>query len=137
MVIDNVKIGFSPIGVHSCLSPRREVCYMLFADISYLDGEKKKRVYLNISPFIKKKDLKGCAICETLFVATVKDSYYIFNPSGELTSSLLVSEIGKCVGVQQTCFLCLKGNTITGYDVTGSSVGSYTLTEKELSKFEG
>lgn len=145
MEIRDVKVWFSQFGITTPSMPKRKVCYMPMAKITYTDKKiKAKQISLLdcgvIGGFssctLTKKNYLGTACGETFFCVISKMQILVFDAEGNFKSNLNTEETGLIISVAEDSLFCLKnGKTLSGYTKDGALIGKREFTEEESREF--
>lgn len=131
VIMKDVKVTMSRIGITSA-NVQHHVAYMPMVTITYVDPKRKRLrgcIQGRIGRF-KKSDYLEVVLCGEFFVAIFKTEWCIISPECQLLASM--SPCGQIIAVAEDHFIVRTGETITGYDCEGKSVGSRKLTSEEL-----
>lgn len=145
MEIKDIKVWFSQFGITSSSMPKRKVCYIPMAKITYTDKKiKAKEISLLdcgvIGAFdsctLTKKNYLGTVCGESFFCVISKKQILVYDAEGNFKSSLNSKETGLIISVEEDSFLCLKnGKTLSGYTKDGVLIRKREFTEEESREF--
>lgn len=136
ILIKNVKVQMSRLGLHSDKLPKPKVMYVPSVTVTYEDSGKKARsTYINeLFGRFKKSDYIGKVICGEFFVLIFKTEWDIISPECRLMATMPLC--GEIIGADEDNFIVRTGNIITGYNIEGHSIGSRELTAEEIQSLD-
>lgn len=145
MEIKDVKVWFSQFGVSSPTMPKRKVCHIPTAKITYTDKKiKAKQISLLDSGAIggfgcctlTKKNYIGTGWGRSFFCVFSIKQILVFDAEGNFKSSLNANETGWIISVCDDSFYCLRnGKILSGYTKDGALMFKREFTEEESQKF--
>ena len=135
MAIKKAKVVFSEIGIHMPSSPKRQKCYMVYADVQVSTQKNHLRVNI-VDGFVPKKVPTKIFVCERFFVVLYEDKYLFFNEEGQKTAEKTHEEVGDVISVWEDNFVTHIGEDLLQFDGNGELEGRRPFTDEEKSKLK-
>lgn len=144
MEIKDVKVWFSQFGISTPILPKRKVCYIPMAKITYTDKKiKAKQISLLDSGVIG--DFGCCTLTKKNYMGTLYDTTYfcvistakilVFDIEGNFKKSLNTKETGLIISAADDTFYCLKnGKILSAYNPEGSLLWKREFRSEEFIK---